>query len=104
MIAKINVFDSDNDSIMIAECIHKETFKHKDIGIVLLPSKAYAAVMLRFGLIFKDTVTSDFDKSLKAFRLISNTVRHLDLVGAEIGAANYFDTIDIPYPLNPDYL
>lgn len=100
---QVRILNVETEKVMTCPVLHFLTVHKSDVGIVLLPDGNYAAILLKYGLIIKDTVTDSSHKSFCAFEMKRPTIKHWSIIGAENGAANFCEKLNIEYPLNPDF-
>lgn len=99
----VKILDVENETVMVATLDGFCKIWSKDVGVVKLSNGSYVAVLLRYGLMLKDTLTNDVDATFAAFKLKIENVKQLHIIGAETGAAGFCEKLNIDYPLNPEY-
>lgn len=99
----IKVLNVETEKVMIAKIETFLTIHKSDVGIVLLPDGNYAAVLLKYGLIIKDTVAETSHNAFCSFEFKRPSIKHWAIIGAETGAAGFCEKLKIDYPLNPEY-
>lgn len=99
----VKVLNVESETVVIAKVETFLTVHKSDVGIVLLPDGNYAAVLLKYGLIIKDTVAETKHNAFCSFEFKRPNIKHWSIIGAETGAAGFCEKLNISYPLNPEY-